>query len=224
MLSAMRTMTLSVLALMLSTAACSKGFGTGFEGEITMHTQRVGEAGSDMIVKAKGDKLRFDVPSPTGDSAAIFDPAANKVTMLIDAQKSYMDLDFNKPSAAPSTNPDTSTAQKTGKHETVAGIDCEDWTATDASGKRSEVCLAQGIAFFDLAAMKSGGAPTSGFAKDQRDKKLFPLKSVDYDAKGTELNRMEVTKIEKKKLDDSLFTVPADYKKIELPSVIAPKK
>lgn len=216
MLHRMRTIALPTLGLALVVClvggGCSKPFGPGFEGEITMHTQRVGETGSDMRVKSKGDKFRFDVPSPTGTSTAILDPAANKMTMLLDAQKSYMDLDFSKPSAQPSTNPDTSTAKATGKHETVAGMDCEDWTATDASGKHTDVCLAAGPSF-DLGAL-------SGKPSGAGQKQMFPLKSVDYDAKGTELSRMEVTKIEKKKLDDSLFVIPADYKKMELPSML----
>ncbi len=212
MLQRMRTLALSTLGLALVICGCSKPFGPGFEGEITMHTQRVGESGSDMIVKSKADKFRFDVPSATGTSTAILDPGANKMTMLLDAQKSYMDLDFSKPSAQPSTNPDTSTAKATGKHETVAGIDCEDWTATDASGKHTDVCLAAGPAF-DLGAL-------SGKPSGAGQKQMFPLKSVDYDAKGAELSRMEVTKIEKKKLDDSLFAIPADYKKLELPAML----
>jgi len=220
MLASMRTTTLALLAGLtaLSASACSKGFGPGFEGEITMHTQSPGQPGSDLVVKTKGDKLRFDMKTPTGqDAYSIFDPAMNKVTMVMDSQKTYMDMDFSKPSAQPSTNPDTSTVTKTGKHETIAGTDCEDWTATDASGKRSEVCVAQGI-YFDIASLSGKGS--GAVAKDLKEKKLFPLKSVDYDAKGTELTRMEVTKIEKKKLDDSQFAVPADYKKMDLPSML----
>jgi hypothetical protein len=223
----MRAMTtlraLRSLALTLALAACSKGFGAGFEGEITMTTQRPGSAATSMVIKAKGDMLRFDVKSTSGEAShAIFDPAANKVVMVMDAQKSYMDLDFAKPSAPqPNTSADSSNVQKTGKHDKVAGVDCEVWTTADAAGKRSEVCIAEGIAYFDLASLKAG--THSGLSKELRDKRLFPLRSVDFDAKGVEVSRSEVTKIEKKSLDAAEFSVPADYKKLELPSTIAPK-
>ena len=193
-----------VAALPLS---CKKGFGSGFEGEITMHMARAGAPEEDMVVKAKGDKMRID----TGANYLLYDPATNKMTMVSPAQKSVMDLDFSK-AGAPQANTtgDTATIDKSGKHETIAGIDCEDWTARDPSGKKSEVCIAQGIAFFDMGSMKGG---SSSIGKEMRDKKLFPLRSVEYDAAGKELSRMQVTKVEKKSIDDSEFTVPKDYTK-----------
>jgi hypothetical protein len=72
------------------------------------------------------------------------------------------------------------------------------------------VCIAQGIAFFDMGSMKGGGG---ALGKELREKKLFPLRSVEYDATGKEISRMQVTKVEKKSLDDSEFAVPKDYAK-----------
>jgi hypothetical protein len=194
--------------------SCKKGFGSGFEGQITMHTTSPAAPPQDMVVKAKGDKLRFDTKSADGsDSYAVYDPSTNKVTMVLEAQKMYMDLDFGKAGAPQAnTSPDTASIDKSGKHETIAGIDCENWTAKDPSGKRSEVCIAQGIAFFDMASVKSGGP--SALGKELRDKKLFPLRSVEYDAAGKETSRMEVTKVEKTSIDDAQFSIPKDYKKM----------
>lgn len=196
---------------------CKKGFGSGFEGEITMHIQSA-TSSSDMVVKTKSDKMRFETKAADGSkSYSLYDPATNKLTMVMDGQKSFMAMDFSKPGAPQAnTSPDTATIEKSGKHETIAGLDCEDWTAKSPSGKRSEVCIASGIAFFDMGAAKSGGAST-GLAKELKDKKLFPLRSVEYDAAGKELNRMEVTKVEKKSLDDSEFSVPKDYKELAVP-------
>jgi len=196
--------------------SCKKGFGEGFEGEITMHTSGPVAPPQDMVVEAKGDKLRFDTKAADGSAQyAIYDPKANKVTMVLTGQKAYMDLDFGKAGAPQAnTSPDTAAIDKTGKHETIAGIDCENWIAKEPSGKRSEVCIAQGIAFFDMAGVKSGSS--SALGKELRDKKLFPLRSVEYDASGKETSRMEVTKVEKKTLDDVQFSIPADYKKLAL--------
>jgi hypothetical protein len=193
-----------------------KGFGGTFEGDITMHTTRAGSAAQDMTVHAKGDKLRFDMPAPDGKtSSAVYDPSANKLVMIMDAQRAYMDMDFSSPSAAPNTDPRTSAVEKTGKTETIAGLDCEIWTVKDPSGKRSEVCNAEGLAFFDLEGVRHGGG--AAWNKDLRDKKYFPLRSVEYDAGGKETSRSEVTKIEAKKLDDALFTVPKDFTRLPTP-------
>lgn len=184
-----------------------KGFGSTFEGEITMHMVRAGAPEEDMVVKAKGDKMRID----TNDAYLLYDPGSNKLTMVSAKQKSFMDLDFSKPGAPQAnTSGDTATIDKSGKHETIAGIDCENWTAHDPSGKKSEVCIAQGIAFFDMGSMKGG---TSTIGKEMREKKLFPLRSVEYDAAGKEISRMQVTKVDKKSIDDSEFVVPKDFTK-----------
>ncbi|MEO7112944.1 MAG: DUF4412 domain-containing protein [Polyangiaceae bacterium] len=210
---------LAAAGLALLVSACSKGNKLdGFEGDITMHTT-AGTNSQDMIVEVKKDQLRFDMNSPqAGAMHGVFDPKANKVTLYADTTKTYTDMDFSGPSGKTNTSPDTSSIAQSGKHETIAGYDCDDVTVNDPSGKKSEVCIAQGIAFFDVGSLR-GGAQASGsaIATQFREKKSFPLKSVEYDASGKELSRMEVTKIESKSLDDSRFAPPADYTKVALP-------
>jgi hypothetical protein len=197
------------------------GFGSGFEGVITMHTTSSHGTAQDLVIETKNERMRFDMTGPKGEvTHAIFDPQANKITVLMDAAHAYMDMDFSKPtSPQPNTSPDTSSVTKTGKHETIAGYDCEDWSVKDPSGKRSDVCIAQGIAFFDIGSMRPGAETQPQWMKEFREKKYFPLRSVEFDATGKEISRMEVTKIDKKSLDASLFVVPPDYKKFEMPSI-----
>jgi len=214
----MRTRTLAPVLCLLALAGCKKGgLGAGFEGEITMHTTRAGQQPIDMVVKAKKDKLRFDTTTNGKAGSAIFDPAQNKVVLVMDEQKAYMDMDFSSPSApAPNTDAKTGVADKLGTKDMVAGIECENWAVKDGSGKRSEVCIAEGIAFFDLDGVRNGGS-SSAWSKQMREKKLFPLRSVDFDAGGKETSRTEATKVEKKPIDDAQFQVPAGYTKVTLP-------
>ena len=201
---------------LLALAACSKG---SFEGEITMKTTSATAPANEILVKTNGDNLRFERNGVGEKSHGLFDPATSKVLFFLDAQKVYMEMDFSKPTATPNTNPDTATASKTGKTDTVAGYECELWSAQDASGKRSEVCIAKGIAYFDVGSLRPGGqGAVSPMAKEFRDSKSFPLRSVEYDKDGKELTRMEVTKIEKKKLEPATFAMPTDYKKIDAPA------
>jgi hypothetical protein len=201
----------------LSLVACSKGFGSGFEGSITLRSTRGSSPPVDMVVKAKGDKLRFETPTSDGRAAiAIYSPTDNKVTVLVDAQKIAMDMDLSSPSAAPNTSADTSNVDKTGKSETIAGIGCEDYVVKDPSGRRTETCIAQGLAFFDLEGVRRG-VGGSAWTKSLREKKMFPLKSVEYDAAGKEISRTEAVTVQKEKLDDAMFVVPADYKRMTQP-------
>jgi Domain of unknown function (DUF4412) len=215
----MRSLSLLVLATLLALGGCNKLKSLGeFEGEITMRTTAAGAA-SDMVVKTKGDRLRFDMKAPNGDPMhGVFDPKANKVTVFLDGTKTYMDMDFSKPGATPNVDGASGSVSKTGKHETVAGYDCENWTVSDPTKKRTELCIAQGIAFFDVGGLKAGPTATpSALAKEFREKKSFPLRSIEYDASGKELSRMEVTKIEKQSIDDAAFLVPPEYTKFQLP-------
>jgi hypothetical protein len=193
-----------------------------FEGDITMHTTTPKDPPHDLLLKAKGDKLRFEMTGPGGEpSHAIYDPAAaDKVVLLIDSRKMYMPLDFSaKGAPAPNTDPTASTIQKTGTHKLVAGYDCEQWSAKDPSGRHSEVCIAQGIAFFDLSRMRAGGAEAeSALAKEFREHKSFPLESVEFDTDGKEISRMEVVKITPGTVADADFAIPAGYTKMELPA------
>jgi len=215
---ALRAVLLIAIANAVALSACKKGgLGAGFEGEISLHTTRAGSPPVDMVVKAKKDKLRFDTTTNGQAGSAIFDPAQNKVVLVMDAQKAYMDMDFASPTApAPNADPKTSVTDKLGTKDMVAGVECENWVVKDGSGKRSEVCIAEGIAFFDLDGLRNGSSASS-WSKQMREKKLFPMRNVDFDASGKEVSRTEATKVEKKSLDDATFEVPKDYKKITLP-------
>jgi len=199
-------------------ASCSRSLAS-FEGEITMHTTDARGGTHDLVIETKGGKLRFDATGAGGRPVhAVFDPAKNRVVLFVDSEKSYFDLDFAQPGAAPSMDPQSATAGKSGGKKTVAGYDCEEWKVLDGKGKHSDVCIAQGIAFFDVGVLRTGGAgPESPMARRFRESQSFPLESVDYDDTGHELSRTEVTQIEKKSIDDARFEVPQGYRRVERP-------
>jgi len=115
----------------------------------------------------------------------------------------------------------------TGKTETVAGLSCEHWLI----GDKTDVCMAKGLGYF-------GGGGAGGVLDKLKNLALrdkikaqldanpefakfleggaFPLKMANIE-NGQPKTIMEVTGVERKSLDDSLFTVPADYKKTENP-------
>jgi hypothetical protein len=198
--------------------ATGSTFGSGFEGDIAMHLT-TSHGPEDATFVTKGGKLRVDAPARNGDVAhLVFDPAANRTMVILDAQKMYMDLDKAAfASAGARTALPETTIAKTGKHETIAGTDCEDWTASEANGKHVALCVAHGLGFFDFQSMAPGGAPTSAWAEELRMQQYFPLRAVSTDASGKETLRMEVTKIEKKPVDDALFAPPAGYRPFTMP-------
>ena len=212
-------MRLSLCLSLLGLAACSNSSLTNFEGEVAMKTTRPNAQPTVMTIKAKGDNLRIEIPGPDGKTAsAIYSSQQNKMTVLVDDQKMAMDMDLGAPGAPqPNTDSRTSAVEKTGKKETIAGVTCEDWVVKDPSGSRTETCVAQGLPYLDLEALRRGGG--SSWSRDMRANKTFPLRSVEYNPSGAEVSRAEVTAVTKEKLDDALFQVPADYKRIAAPQL-----
>jgi len=66
-------------------------------------------------------------------------------------------------------------------------------------------------------AMQQQGQKQKSWEKFLRDNNLFPLKLVEYNAKGGRVaGEMEVTKVEKGSVPDSAFEIPKDYKTMDL--------
>lgn len=198
--------------------ACSRSTSlAGFEGEITLETRTASSAVAETLkLGVKGDKLRFDVPRSSG-GYALYDAAKHEVLFVAPAQKSYFRPDFQAAAAAPNTDPGQASAAKTGARATIAGVECEEWRVSDPSGARSEVCIAEGLAYFDPASLRGGPADTSPIGRQFRDKRSFPLRSVEYAADGTERSRSEVTKIERKALAAEAFAVPPEFSLVAVP-------
>ncbi len=224
MLTRMRLSSLAWITLML--AGCNRSLDASFEGTITMRTTYPTRPAQDLTLHIKNGKTRFDTTGDDGKPVrGLYDAASNRVTLLFDEDKAFTVLNMAGATApSPNTTPEASVATKTGKTQVIAGTKCEEWTAQEPSGKRSEVCVVEGVNFFDLQRLRSGAAADLGGPKG--DKKMFALRSVEIDANGKELSHMEVTKIERGSVDDATLDIPVSYNDITPapPSVHAPPR
>lgn len=196
------------------------GGGGPFEGAITMNNTNGDKPPKTITYEVKGTKMRFEGPEEHGPMAGgymIFDTAAKKMTAVNDAKKTAMVMDVGAmggmtPTGAPGmpAGPKPN-VEKTGKTDTVAGYSCDVWKMTEASGEKTEACVAKGISFPAMGRH-------AGWMSSLEDG--FPLRAISYDAAGKEKSRMEVTKIEKKSIDDSQFQVPAGYTTQDMASMM----
>ena len=207
---------LSALLLISLAPACKK---TGdFEGEITMTVRAAGGSPSEMVFEAADQRVRLALTGPDGRRSHALVKPDGSIVLVVDEQRAFMDMDMTKAGAAvaeadPAGEPAVS---KTGRHETIAGHACEVWEIRHGSGKRTEACIAEGLAAFDFGALLPGGAPASGaVGKELHQKKLFPLRSVELDPSGKETSRMEVVRVERKKIDRAVFEIPAGYTRVD---------
>jgi hypothetical protein len=200
-------------------ATAAAALGSTFEGTITLQTSSPHRPAAEVTLLTKGDKIRLDVTHNGQVAHSILDAGKKQVLVLIDAQKMAMTMALPAPPAK-QPNQGMPTVTKTGKHETVAGHDCEDWEVAELNGTHTQVCVAEGIGFFDFGAIAPASAASQfgPWLAELREKQEFPLRAVTTDAGGKEQSRMEVTKIDARPLDDSTFTLPAGYKLVNMPA------
>jgi hypothetical protein len=204
-----------------------------FEGEIGVKTSSSKDKAppTPMNVLVKTGKVRFELPKAEGRPPTrgymVINSADKKVIMVNDDQKTAMLFDLSKLNAQlgqmgiPTTPQAAATAQtppkitRTGHTDTVAGYKCEDYDIATSDGKRARVCVGEtGASWFDTVANAASG--NLFWAKGFLDGRKFPLRVVAFEATGVEEGRIEVTKLEKKPLADTLFVPPPGYRTIDL--------
>jgi hypothetical protein len=219
-------------------SAASLAFLESFEGEIdlSMTDKEKGMSlPTALAVLVKNGKVRFDLPeklssgTPLGSGYALLDTTAKKAALVSDPRKEVMVIDLNtsgeklkalgsapaRPGAPTSPPAPKTSLTKTGKMDTVAGYQCENWDVSD-DHREATVCVAQeGASWFQIPLT---GIPTERlWMAELMDGKHFPLRLVGYDKTGTtESGRIEVTKIDKKPLPANEFEYPPTYRVIDL--------
>ncbi len=217
----------------------------GFEGAIGVMVKGKGlkaEKPINLVIDVKGDRIRVDLPQGIegteqfGKVYGIYDSPAKKVFVVLDDKKQVIVLDLNKsaedlksmkPSAphhggggGPPPTPPKIT--KTGKIDTVAGYSCEIWSIESGDAKekgKAEVCIAeQGVSWFHIP--MTGVPAEYSFMSEMLDGKHFPLRMVMFDTANVEEGRVEVTKIDKKSLDASVFIPPPTYQQMDMAQAV----
>ena len=214
-----------------------------FEGEITMNISSSKSASKDgpksVLLSLKSPRVRVDAgpelapgnPMLAGGVAFIVDPPAKKGYALITAQKKAVVLDFDKakggfkppgvgggPGGSGAPPEDPPKFEKTGKKDTIAGYTCEVWKITSKK-THAEACLAEKIKWIDFTDLAID-SPVFAAMVAVSDFNHLPLRVVAFDDQSVESGRVEVTKLDKKKLADTKFAVPADFQVVELSALL----
>ena len=157
----------------------------------------------------KAGKLRTQLPirSPTWSSM----PHAKEG---IFGHRSAKDSDGGRYRQGRRPTPNRSDANlklsRTGQKDAVLGYPCENWKVVRAD-KKTVVCAAKGLVWY------AGPGHFAGLTfLDQGTETYFPLRTIERDTLGAETMRLEATKIESKRQNDALFTVPADYQVLDM--------
>jgi hypothetical protein len=171
----------------------------------------------------------------------IMNPGENKNIVLMHSQKMYMLM----PQLDPATMGNMQQQQggtgsvpsaadtkwtKTGKKETIAGYQAEQWIGNDAAGKTTAEVWVGGnpevIAEYIDSLAKSGQSSMASLVEQMKSglsdgpyKHGFPLKSVMYDQTGAVQATTMVKKLDSNAVDGKWFAVPDGYTEMKMPSM-----
>jgi hypothetical protein len=216
--------------------------GGDFEGVIAMQVKTPSSKPMEMTYFVKGERARVETSmpeSPMGSAVMLWDMPNGKMTMLMPPMKAYMTFDAKQMGDEIRAGQEKGAGGEakfpkltaTGKTETVAGHSCEHYLMGDK--QEIDMCVAKGLGYFGMGNQAGGMAAMKNLifspkmlaeaaAHPEWVKLLqggaFPLKMTASEG-GKPGVTMEATKIERKPLDDALFTVPADYKEQKMPGL-----
>lgn len=212
----MRFTSCAIATAVLALAGPSSGSALAqgsFEGTVWFTSS---EGDGSFAYSIKGNRVRLEPQSAQMPMYMLMDAEAQVMRMVMPGQGMYMEREI--PDAK--REEDGAELVNTGRTDEVAGRKCEIWTMRDEGGE-FEMCIARNMGTF----MQGGGpgarrAPPAWQA-ELRKGGFFPLRIVEV--KGSNRKTMLVaTKVEAKKLDESMFTVPAGMKKMTMPGGMRP--
>lgn len=184
-----------------------------FEGKVTFNIFDKGESHA-MQYYVKGSKLRFDANEQGREGQIIMDPTSKQFMIIMPQQKMYLVMpipDMKGKTTDSQGMDDKSDFVKTGETKDILGYTAEKWTYKDGDDQ-GEAWMTKDIGGFQLFDNPMQQNQPQ-WQKDLKAEGYFPL--LVYD-KGDKV--FEVTNIEKKSLDASMFEPPADFKKMDMPT------
>jgi hypothetical protein len=186
-----------------------------FEG-VMEFTKTTGPVVTGYKYYVKGDHVRIEEISAKGAVQGIMlvDLHDKTVTALSPDRKLYMDVpNMRLPRDVKAE------VKKTGEMREMDGYKCEKWVVKSPSEDRQiTYWVAQDAFDFFMPMLETLNRKDEQavfFLKVDGAKGVFPMMGVEQKMDGSEVSRLEVTKVAHGQQKPSLFEVPADYTKFE---------
>lgn len=197
------------------------GHAGDFEGVIWMRSTTIGTP-EQYLLYLKGDRLRLENDTKGEDKGVlVFDAKARQgFGVEPDDQLYYVFPMEELPGDIAKKQLDDVLITRTGKSGKVAGQVCEIFVAKGkADGMSEEVCLVSGIGNPAVVGLMTGDARSPlefpSWMLDLTKTGAFPLRVIVRAKDGQEESRLEATKVEPRRLEDTLFTPPPGYRRMD---------
>ena len=187
-----------------------------FEGTLTYEIEANG-ASQDLTYFMKSDHARVEIASEElgGKIAILIDTANENMTVLMEQLSVYMEIPIPNDEEAG----DEDRAEDfhlTGEKMTIANYECQQYIYTDENGAETEIWTPVEADFGSFLFPEMGDNSMGNMKQpDMPAFSFFPFLLIS-DSDGEPV-RMEVVSVEKGELNDSMFTVPQNYRKMNMP-------
>ena len=207
-----------LLSALFGVAGMLAATAQSFEGMIEFKKQTTTDTVS-YVYYVKGDKVRLDEignKSKKVEGSFIIDLKTKQMLSLSHERKRYIE----QSPGTPATMNGKAEVKKTGNTKTIQGTKCTEYEVINEEEKvKVTYWLASGnYNFFSrlLKVLNRKDKSAVYFQQITGVDGMFPFLSVQVNMEtNTEEVKMEVTKIQKKSIDDSMFEVPKDYQKFQ---------
>lgn len=195
--------------------------GEAFEGELTMNV-REGRNEQEIEMAVKGSKLRFDVEEQGQEMTMIINSEAREMMMIMPAQRSYMVVEIPEGDQIPGQpDPDNFEWEESAETEEILGFKAKKYLLKQG-GTESEIWATEELGSMEALMMDEPGpegtpGAASALEKALQEAEVFPLRIIERGSGGREVSRTDVTKVEAREMDESLFEPPAGYQRMQTP-------
>lgn len=210
-----------ILLVLLTTVLLSA---QGFEGYVKYKVEGEGETTFLKYYK-KGDQVRMEPETDQMQMGGVILFKDGKTFMLMPAQNMYMEfsdemynmMDIGEDDdTSEEAEEDFDMPEKTGETKDILGYSCEKWIFEDEE-YTTEVWAAKGLGEFVLLSVPMGKQNMPEWYNDISEGGFFPMLVEAKDAGGRIGGRMEVVDIKEESVSDSMFEIPENYTKFEMP-------
>lgn len=205
----------SISTVGLALAATVALHAQSFEGVIEF-TKTTGPVVTNYKYFVKGDHVRIEEISARGDVQGIMlvDNHDKTVTALSPDRKLYMDVpNMRLPKDVKAD------VKKTGEMKDMAGYKCEKWVVRSPSEDRTlTYWVAQDAFDFFIPMLQTLNRKDEQalfFLKIDGAKGVFPMLGLEQKMDGSEVSRLEVTKVTRGAQKADLFTIPSGFTRFE---------
>ncbi len=226
----------TLVAALLLLMACGIGYGEElktFEGVVSYKTNSSEGESRSFSMHVSGSKTRFEFTGENGSGMVmIMDYETRSHYIIKPADKVALkfplndkDIELHRFSMGEKAQipqdaklKELAVPVKTGKTKQILGYTCEQWTFVDEQNNKAELWNARGLGTFFPSFMLSGVPQrkmldNKMFRLQQRfgTPEFFPFLIVSTTADAKEGMNIEVTAVEAKQLDASLFYPPVNF-------------